>query len=58
MSTLVGHSDLQALHDRHRSSDCLDLLVVPAAAHDLAPQRSDSMCARPRVLCSSSSVTM
>ncbi len=36
MSTLVGHSLLQALQERQRSSDSLDLLVLPFVVEHLA----------------------
>ena len=36
MSTFAGHSDLHALQDRHRSSDCLTCSSFQPLPHDLA----------------------
>ena len=36
MSTFVGHSDLHALHDRHRSSERLTYSLFHVVGHDLA----------------------
>ena len=51
MSTLVGHSVLQALHDRHRSSDCLTCSSCQPSCRRLRPAASRTACARGRACC-------
>jgi len=57
MSTFAGHSDLHACR-RGQVKCSLDGFALPALEYHFAWSSSKSMCARPRVLCSSSSVTI
>src|SRR5690348_30842 len=58
MSTLTGQSPLQPLHERHRSSASFTLSSRQRFLTTSPFSISHSKCARPRVVCFSSCVTM
>src|SRR6187455_3878348 len=56
MSTPVGHSRLQPLHDTHKSSASFTASLVNASVPSWPESASLSVFARPRVTCCSSRV--
>src|SRR5262249_30584959 len=58
MSTLAGHSALQALHSRQRSMTSYSLRPVKSEVGTRPESTARSALARPRVECSSSFVAM
>src|SRR5262245_39643166 len=58
MSTFDGHSALQPLHSRHRSITSYSRRPASSEGATLPDSTARSALARPRVVCSSSRVTM